>query len=120
MTNGRVPERSFSFDEAMLHYDWPKNVRELKALAERAVQLIPEDGRFTVDVLDEPIRGCVPQHKEERGTLGRGSPSRERIERALRATGGNVSKAAEKNGWQRTQLNRWIQRIGLDLSKYRA
>ncbi|MEM7675480.1 MAG: sigma 54-interacting transcriptional regulator [Myxococcota bacterium] len=50
---------------------------------------------------------------------GRGVPSREEVESALRATKGNIKLTAEQNKWHRTQLYRYMRRYGIDPSKYR-
>lgn len=115
-----APSRSLSFDEILLNYAWPKNVRELQKLAERVAQLLPSGGRFGPELLADEMRAVASTHREVRGEAGRGSPSKGRIIRALRATNGNVKNAAERNGWHRTQLYRWCQRLEIEPGDYRA
>ena len=44
--------------------------------------------------------------------------SREAIERALRATSGNVTRSARTLGMHRNQLRRWLAKHGVDPSAF--
>ncbi|MBX9737837.1 MAG: sigma-54 dependent transcriptional regulator [Phycisphaerales bacterium] len=98
-------------------YDWPGNVRELANAVEHAVVF---SKRAEIDVLDLPdrVRGVsaeplkldlvdgpiIPLESAERGL----------IMRALKATNGNQSRAAEMLLIDRRRLNRKVLRYGLD------
>jgi sigma-54 dependent transcriptional regulator, acetoin dehydrogenase operon transcriptional activator AcoR len=105
--------------EALLVYDWPQNIRELKHAAER-INLFGKNLEV-VDVGSLPgeIRRLVrevtekPQEEEE-------APSKERLEALLREHEGNVAQVARAVGKHRQQLYRWLQKHGLDPAKYRS
>ncbi|MEO0325204.1 MAG: sigma 54-interacting transcriptional regulator [Myxococcota bacterium] len=111
--------------EAVALYAWPGNVRQLRKLAGRLKTLVPAGGAVRLEHLipkkvQAPIRARVAaeaarlQAEREEGT-----PGRERIVSALAEARGNVTRAAEANGWHRTQLYRWLRRFDIDPRDYR-
>ncbi len=107
--------------EAMRRYQWPGNIRELDNTIARAVVLSPTDciepdalGLTPTDALTPvpaegpPPAGALPYHEamEEH--------SRMLILNALKAAGGNQTKAAEQLHPQRTYLARLIRQKNLD------
>jgi transcriptional regulator with GAF, ATPase, and Fis domain len=103
-------------------HGWPGNVRELFNVLERL--LIRFAGRRIEvseieGILDEdpnPLRPTAespqwPRTLAER-VLATGDPS-ERIASELRATGGNVARAARRLGLPRSTLRHWIRRYGI-------
>ena len=119
---GRAPTQPrlhASLVEAVLLRPWPGNVRELeKRIAEaaraahaqgesqlRAMHLAPTAGLLTDGL--PPTTSAPPPSSH-----GAGEPlTRERIERALADTGGNVTAAAVALGLHRTQLRRLLVRL---------
>ncbi len=116
--DGLSPE---AFD-CIERYSWPGNVRELENVVHRAM-LLAHDGLITKACLPESIRtGRVAD-------AGNGAPSgashlneselsladaeRHAIERALEASGGNVTKAAKQLGIARATIYRKMQRLGV-------
>jgi Nif-specific regulatory protein len=104
----RCDERAL---EALARYAWPGNVRELQNVIERAV-IMAQGHRIVIDDLGAQFAGIERMTEVPRG-------KRERFERrevvnALRVTGGNVSKAAELLSVHRRQLQRLMQRYGID------
>jgi two-component system nitrogen regulation response regulator NtrX len=99
---GKKPKR---FDpkaiEAMQRYSWPGNVRELRNTVERVMILHQKGG---VGVKDLPAFG-----DEEPPA----SSYREFIQRKLDEAGGNVSRAAELMGIDRSHLYRRMRALGL-------
>ena len=97
----------------LINDPWPGNVRQLRNAVERAVALSggedwSSDAETPLDVL---IDLDVPLVEGRRKLL-------ERFEKlyvteALRASGGNVTRAAEASGVSRRFLQRMIQRLGL-------
>jgi DNA-binding NtrC family response regulator len=81
----------------LLRYSWPGNVRELENALERAVALARSD-RIGVDDLPPEIGAAPPtiQTVGEVRTLA--EVERDYIAAALRASGGNRARAAEKLG----------------------
>jgi len=97
-------------------YPWPGNVRELKYAMEHACILCP-GGEISLAHLPadlqrfaqgHPVQRIAPPPAQRRG----GGLSREDLERALAATGGNRAKAARQLGVDRRTLYR-------NMTKYR-
>lgn len=92
----------------MLRYAWPGNVRELQHTMERAVilgdgsLLRPENFVFQAAA---PTRS----HKEEMEVLNLEQLERQAVERAMRLSEGNMTKAAEYLGITRFALYRKIE-----------
>ncbi|MDX6383634.1 MAG: two-component system, NtrC family, nitrogen regulation response regulator NtrX [Blastocatellia bacterium] len=112
---GKKPKR---FDpkaiEAMQRYSWPGNVRELRNTVER-VMILHQKG--VVGVKDLPAFGDeeppassyrFPSFKEASDAY-----HREFIQRKLDEAGGNVSRAAELMGIDRSHLYRRMRALGL-------
>ncbi len=101
-------------------YDWPGNVRQLKNAVERMVVMAPGD-ELTPEILpDEILRGDDPAGDpgfDPDGILPLRDAEREfrarHLRRALAATGGNQTRAAEILGIQRSSLNRQMKELGL-------
>jgi len=104
--------------DALVHYQWPGNIRELQNVIERAV-VLSEGETFSVD--ESWITGD-PQHSatapQPLSTVG--DRERELIETALAQSGGRIagpSGAAAKLGIPRQTLDSKIKALGID--KYR-
>jgi len=100
--------------EAMQRYSWPGNVRELRNTVERVMILHQKGG---VGVKDLPAFGDeeppassyrFPSFKEASDAY-----HREFIQRKLDEAGGNVSRAAESMGIDRSHLYRRMRALGL-------
>ena len=100
--------------EELQNYSWPGNVRELKNTIERVVIMNPG---LKVGAGDLPPRG-----KEEAPVASFRFPSfkdateayhREFIQRKLEETDGNVSRAAELMGVDRSHLYRRMRALGI-------
>ena len=94
----------------LLKYTWPGNVRELQHTIERAVilgdgsMLKPENFLFHT---------TSKQKKEEEVVLNLEQLERQAIEKALRISNGNISRAAEYLGITRFALYRKLEKLGL-------
>ena len=94
----------------LLKYAWPGNVRELQHTIERAVilgdgsMLKPENFLFHT---------TAKQKKEEEVVLNLEQLERQAIEKALRISNGNISRAAEYLGITRFALYRKLEKLGL-------
>ncbi len=116
-----APEKPPRIDAAALavleSYPWPGNVRELKHVLERAVAFA-DAGAIGVDqlpasMLAAPRPAAVDQGAGDvRATVK--DFERERILEALRATGGNRTKAAEILGLPRRTLVYKLSKMRLD------
>ena len=89
---------------ALLHHAWPGNVRELRNAVDRA-RLLARDGVVHAADLNLPL----PRHPlgDEEG------PGKQALEAALRAAGGNISRAASALGLSRQALYRRMERLGM-------
>jgi two-component system response regulator HydG len=103
--------------ERLMAYDWPGNVRELHNCMERAVALARS---ATIEVADFPER---IRHHDSRHVLVAGNDPSELVPldevekryilRALQATGGNKTLAAQRLGLSRKTLYRRLMAYGV-------
>ncbi|HYA86899.1 MAG TPA: sigma 54-interacting transcriptional regulator, partial [Nitrospirota bacterium] len=88
--------------EALMHYEWPGNVRQLKNVIESAIALA-KDNRITASELPEEFRSrlqkIISSEKEVVKPLK--VLERQAISDALHLNGGNISKAARQLGISR-------------------
>jgi two-component system nitrogen regulation response regulator NtrX len=102
--------------EALEAYHWPGNVRELRNLIERIVILNPQS---RIDARHIPLhlaRKPVQERAGERyGSLQdvREAAEREYILKKLDESNGNVSRAAELLGLERSNLYRKMRALGI-------
>ncbi len=114
---GRKPkELSRDGLEALMNYSWPGNVRELRNLMERMVILHPQtriDARHLA--LDGSRKTQATKSWDSFGSLHevRDAAEREYILRKLDETGGNVSRASELLGLERSNLYRKMKALGI-------
>ena len=93
----------------LLKYTWPGNVRELQHMMERAIIL--GDG-YLLKPENFLFHSVVGQKKEEE-VLNLEQLECQAIERAMRLSEGNVSRAAEYLGITRFTLYRKLEKLGL-------
>lgn len=94
----------------MLAYPWPGNVRELQNRVKRAVLLSDSPLLAWQDL---GVDTTVGSSKSHRGKMPE-SDERERIDRSLAESGGNVSRAAESLGISRVTLYKKMRKYGLE------
>jgi two-component system, NtrC family, response regulator AtoC len=109
---------------ALLRYSWPGNVRELANVMER-VALLSEAAEVTAELLDLP---ASPERVESRATPvaqaaepaaaaslqdALGTVERAHVLEALRETGWNVTRAADRLGMSRDTLRYRMEKHGL-------
>jgi DNA-binding NtrC family response regulator len=118
----RVAGLSADAQDALLHYEWPGNIRELRATIERAVVLCRGE---RIGLRDLPERILGKPEIAERSPSGSASylPSTDLnletmeksfIEQALRRTDRNVTEAAKLLGISRRTLHRKIKTYQMD------
>jgi two-component system, NtrC family, nitrogen regulation response regulator NtrX len=100
--------------QLLAEYHWPGNVRELKNLIERIVILNPQ---VRVDARHIPL-GARRQPDRPLGRFGslqdvREAAEREYILKKLEETAGNVTRAAELLGLERSNLYRKMKALGI-------
>jgi DNA-binding NtrC family response regulator len=104
--------------EALVDYNWPGNIRELKNIVERMIVLSSAD-MLTLDQVPEDIRQGRPLAAATNGNASLQGISKitdaekELIQKALQETRGNKSTAAEKLGISRRTLYRKLEEYKL-------
>ena len=97
-------------------YHWPGNVRELRNLIERIVILNPQ---VRIDARHIPVsvtrRALVERPADRFGSLQevREAAEREYIQKKLEEANGNVTRAAEMLGLERSNLYRKMKTLGI-------
>jgi DNA-binding NtrC family response regulator len=105
MSTQEMPEFSEEFLDALVKYDWPGNIRELKNLVESLfLKRLPHT--VSAEHLPMHLRSCL----ERPGRLG---DERSRLLSVLLATKWNKTQAAQKLNWSRMTLYRKIEKYNL-------
>ncbi|HSU38144.1 MAG TPA: Fis family transcriptional regulator, partial [Polyangiaceae bacterium] len=120
---------SFPYMTALLHYDWPYNVRELEACIKRSVALadgpvlLPEHLPEAVTLAMEGYGHAAPlpgQPSRLPPMAGQGTPSEQELRELLNAHGGNVAAVGRVLGKARMQIHRWMKRYAIEVEDYRS
>jgi two-component system nitrogen regulation response regulator NtrX len=111
-TGGRRVRVSAGALETMRGYRFPGNIRELRNLIERLMIMVPGP---TIDA--EHVRAALPRDaRDAAGPVRLGDAvrgfEREQIEAALVAEGGNMTRAAQRLGIERSHLYKKMKRLG--------
>ena len=116
--NAEMGRKIEGFSEAakkrLVAYSWPGNIRELKNVVERAVVL---NANSEIDASDLALTPAVAGgstnaiHSETPAEMTLAELEREHIERVLRHTGGNKSRASAILGIERSTLDRKLKRF---------
>jgi transcriptional regulator with GAF, ATPase, and Fis domain len=129
---------TFSFLVALLHYDWPFNVRELESCIKRGVALADGgalDTRHLPDVIAEHMRGYGERERIVAPSLlppptpardpappspaRRAAPTERELRDLLVRHKGNIAAVGRELGKERMQVHRWLKKYGIDLDAYR-
>jgi sigma-54 dependent transcriptional regulator, acetoin dehydrogenase operon transcriptional activator AcoR len=125
---------SLAFMIAILHHDWPFNVRELEACAKRAVALA--DGLvLSADLLPDSVKESMVEYNQRSRGPGLGLPASqglleppgprptvptaEELRALLNFYQGNVAAVGRQLGKARMQIHRWMKRYGIEVGDYR-
>jgi transcriptional regulator with GAF, ATPase, and Fis domain len=95
--------------EALLRYEWPGNVRQLRNALERAA-ILCEGG--LIDAAHLALEGA--SHTADEPTTDLSAIERETIAQVLQATKWNKAKSARRLGLSRTQLYHRMRKYGLE------
>ncbi len=131
---------SFSFLLALLHYDWPYNVRELESCIKRGLALtggapldakhLPED--IAARMKDYGDRKRAPSSPNARASKEpppatappahpkRGAPTEQELRALLARHEGNVAAVGRELGKERMQIHRWLKKFNISLEEYRS
>jgi transcriptional regulator with GAF, ATPase, and Fis domain len=119
-----------SLIEACMLRPWPGNVRELLVEVRQAIQAARSEGSEVVTAQHlAPAAGAAwrsdaeadrppPPMDSPASPPVSEMPPREQIEEALRQQRGQVASAARTLGIPRIRLRRWLERNGIDPSRY--
>jgi DNA-binding NtrC family response regulator len=112
-----APQFSDDFLHALLHYDWPGNIRELRNLVE-SLSIGGMPAEIGAEDLPAHLNGLGDFRQEEHGykcQLGSqpAQPERDSVISALFSAKGNKSEAAKHLGWSRMTLYRKIAKYNL-------
>jgi transcriptional regulator with GAF, ATPase, and Fis domain len=110
--------------EALLLHDWPMNVRELRMAVHRL--LLEHAGEPVLSPCHLP-RGLLRTAREvaearanaAEQVLTQVRPNRETLELLLSHAAGNVARVARQLGKDRTQVYRWLKRLGISPESFR-
>jgi two-component system nitrogen regulation response regulator NtrX len=112
----RPPVFSPAALELLARHEFPGNVRELRNLVERMIIMNPG-----ATIAPEPVRAALPAIAADgaaaANAAGRLSDAvrefeRRQIEAALQAEGGNMTRAAERLGLERSHLYKKMRQLG--------
>jgi transcriptional regulator with PAS, ATPase and Fis domain len=135
---------TFSFLVALLHYDWPFNVRELESCIKRGVALIGPDDKsgspLDTQQLPDQIAEAMKTYGERTRVLApsvlppgvaqepsspqaassrRPAPTEIELRDLLNRHHGNVAAVGRELGKERMQVHRWLKKYGISLEEYR-
>jgi transcriptional regulator with GAF, ATPase, and Fis domain len=137
---------SFSFMVALIHHDWPFNVRELESCIKRAGALAAGD---VIDVghLPDAIASLMREYGKRTGSgtlppadrresknpppnftpsppnvisSRRPPPSEEQLRELLTRHRGNIAAVGRELGKERMQVHRWMKRYGISVEDFRG
>jgi two-component system nitrogen regulation response regulator NtrX len=103
--------------ELLKHYHWPGNVRELKNIVERVLILNPQAHRIERKHLPMLVHRNGSRNSAEFSTLqnAREAYEREYILKKIDDCNGNISRAAEALGLERSHLYRKMRTLGISV-----
>jgi DNA-binding NtrC family response regulator len=142
--HGARQTASFQFMLALLHYDWPYNVRELEGCLKRAAALSDSnvlDTKHLPEIMREAMaaygsrkaRGQLEPPEQQQGAQPPAAappgpehprrsapPTEEQLRELLARHRGNVAAVGRELGKERMQIHRWMQRYGIVVDEYRS
>jgi Nif-specific regulatory protein len=95
----------------LVDYPWPGNVRELQNVIERAV-IMAQKRKISLENLGAKFETVAKTIKVEKGP--KKSLEKDEVIEAMKASQGNVSRAAQILSTHRRQLQRLLRRYGID------
>jgi len=123
---------TFSFMLALVHYDWPYNVRELESCIKRGLALtggapldakhLPQDVADHMKEYGDKKRAPSPSQTTEADepVPKRTAPTEAELRALLQRHQGNVAAVGRELGKERMQIHRWLKKYGISLDGYRS
>lgn len=118
--------------DALLRYDWPGNVRQLRNEIERALVFVRSEPAPLIDLKDlsDVVAGTAPEPPATRPSAAGALPDacldealaeteRQVIEQVLARHGGRIAAAASMLGLTRQGLYKKMKRLGIESSAFR-
>jgi len=113
--------------EALRAYDWPGNVRQLRAAIERAMVVARGERIDVVDLPPEVVVSAPRRAASDLGRLswadalerGRAETAKRYLEAVLRQFDGQITEAAAHAGVERESFYRLLRRYGVDPDAFR-
>jgi len=112
----RAVPMTADFAERLLLWHWPRNVREVRKLAERLAVLHAGAEAWDIDMLDEEMIEPLPDDEAQPPAppaaapeVLSGPPTRAELQDLLSRFDGNVSEFARHVGRSRKQVYRWMK-----------
>lgn len=105
---GRKLSLEASAMAALLDYDWPGNVRQLRNIIERVSLLSP-----SADIDGRAVKAALGVVQSEQAAPVIAEPLRDRVLAALEEESGNRAKASARLGVHPTTLRRWLKKHGI-------
>jgi transcriptional regulator with AAA-type ATPase domain len=108
---------------ALLEYDWPRNIRELRQDL-IAAAVLAEGDRIDLSHVHKSLSlGPSAAAQTQPSDSDANDPAelglREELKAQLLECDGNLSEVARRMGKARTQVQRWMRRFALDRARYR-
>ncbi len=100
---------------ALFAWDWPRNIRELEKVLERAIALA-SSGVIELEHLPLELSKPPPAKRPSEDELD--DARRAELEKWLTEHRGNISAVARSMGKARMQIQRWLKRYGLDARNF--
>jgi transcriptional regulator with PAS, ATPase and Fis domain len=119
---------TFSFLLALLHYDWPYNVRELESCIKRGIALTggaPLDAKHLPEDISERMKEYGDKKRPTATPASReiaprkSAPTEAELRALLERHGGNIAAVGRELGKERMQVHRWLKKYGITLDGYR-
>ena len=108
---------------SLFAHAWPLNVRELEQFLKVGVTLA-ENGRIeqTIPPRDAPPReaAVAPRAAPPPRLSAEDAALEAQLVAELKAHNGNVTRVGEAMGKARSQIQRWVKRLGIDPEKFRS
>jgi DNA-binding NtrC family response regulator len=117
---GAAPPLAPELVEALLLSHWPRNVRELIAIATQLAIWGEGHERLELDLVRDRLPATEPPGPiSDDPSTGAGVPEKDELMALLAAHGGNVAAVAKQVGRSRAQVYRWMERHGLEVAQFR-
>lgn len=114
----KTAKMSAEFKEALIHYHWPGNIRELKNMIERIV-ILSSGSELKISDLPQFLQNTSNKSTSDISFKNAKKESVARFEKdyiiqKLIQTNGNVKKAAELSQLDRTVLQRYLKKLDIN------